>query len=222
MFHVKPEYSFLEEQILKYGDICNNNMEFLDQSLLFLQELLEYNKKVNLISRKDESNVVVNQWLHSLLAFSVVEKSGAGKILDFGSGGGFPGILLALYFKDISFVFVESVLKKTKFLEDVIWKLNLNNVKVVTGRVEKLPKSYIGSFDIVTARAVTNLTKLWDWANPLLKRKAFLLTWKKFNTPEIEELKQFSKNFERVDVLSPESVFGLERIEETRLVIVRK
>ncbi|MCK5075840.1 MAG: 16S rRNA (guanine(527)-N(7))-methyltransferase RsmG [Calditrichia bacterium] len=222
MFHVKPEYIFLKEQILKYGDVCHNDEKFIKSSLLFLEYLLEYNKKVNLISRKDEPNVIVNQWLHSLLSISVIEDSKAKKILDFGSGGGFPGILLALYFGDIQFTLVESIAKKSKFLDEVSFKLGLKNIKIITKRVENLSTNYRKRFDIVTARAVTNLSQLWQWAVPLLKPDGFLLTWKKYNTSEIEDLKQSYIKYKKISVISSENDYGLERIKETRLVLLKK
>ena len=164
MFHVKPEYEFLETQIQKYGDICQNNEKFIDQSLVFLQELLDYNKLVNLVSRKDVENVVVNQWLHSLLALPAIPKDGITQVLDFGSGGGFPGILMATYFPNVKFTLVESVAKKSLFLETVSVSLGLENVKVLTKRVENLSTNHRKRYDVVTARAVTNLTQLWKWS----------------------------------------------------------
>ena len=128
----------------------------------------------------------------------------------------------ALLFREKEFLLVESIAKKCKFLEDVSQALQLPNVVVCNERVENLSSGYRNRYDIVTVRAVTNLSQLWKWAVPLLKTNAFMLTWKKYNTPEIEDLKSSVRKQKMIRVLTPENDFGLERIKETRIIKVIK
>ena len=91
MFHVKPEYQFVEEPVYEYSKQMGLDTDFSRRSILFLEHLLDYNRKVNLVSRRDEQNIVINQWLHSLICLPLLKADQPDRVLDIGSGGGFPG-----------------------------------------------------------------------------------------------------------------------------------
>ena len=121
----------------------------------------EWNARINVISRKDMDHFYEHHVLHSLaLALPLQGMVAEGdRILDLGTGGGFPGIPLAIFFEQCDFVLCDSVGKKTKVASEVAAALKLENVKVVNDRAENLP----GSFDYVVLRAVTSLDKMLPW-----------------------------------------------------------
>ena len=128
----------------------------------------EWNEKINVISRKDIENLNVNHILHSLAIAKYTEFSAGSRILDLGTGGGFPGIPLAIMFPEVDFLLVDSVGKKLKVAEAAMEKLNLNNVTTHHGRVEELKGE---SFDFVITRAVAATEKLLFWTHNLYSEK---------------------------------------------------
>jgi 16S rRNA (guanine527-N7)-methyltransferase len=125
----------------------------------------EWNAQINVISRKDIDNVYEHHVLHSLAIARYLQVSGladdfaAGEILDLGTGGGFPGIPLAILFPSAKFVLCDSVGKKTIVAEAVAKALGLDNVTVVHARAEGLPQD----FDYVVSRAVASLPDFYPW-----------------------------------------------------------
>ena len=121
----------------------------------------DWNSKINVISRKDMDSFYEHHVLHSLALAIPLQKMlvPGDRILDLGTGGGFPGIPLAIMFEDCEFLLCDSVNKKTKVASEVAKALDLGNVTVVNDRAENLP----GSFDYVVSRAVTSLDKMLPW-----------------------------------------------------------
>lgn len=118
-----------------------------------------WNRLINVISRKDMDNFYTNHVLHSLSLAKVFTFEKGDIILDLGTGGGFPGIPLAILFEETQFILVDSIAKKIKVVNDVIEKLQLKNVVAITGRAEH----YRGKYRYVVTRAVAPLPKLLEW-----------------------------------------------------------
>lgn len=127
----------------------------------------EWNNKINVISRKDIENLYERHVLHSLMIRKVVEFKKGAQVLDLGTGGGFPGIPLAILYPEVSFTLVDGTRKKILVVEEVAKALELKNVRAMPVRAEELKER----FDFVVSRAVARLDKLLLWARPRLKQK---------------------------------------------------
>jgi 16S rRNA (guanine527-N7)-methyltransferase len=123
----------------------------------------EWNAQINVISRKDEYNFYLHHVLHSLAISKIIDFQSGTRILDIGTGGGFPGIPLAILFPDTQFVLVDSIGKKIKVVNGVAVSLGLTNVSGIHERVEKIP----GQFDFILSRAVAPLDDLLFWTKEL-------------------------------------------------------
>jgi 16S rRNA (guanine527-N7)-methyltransferase len=125
-----------------------------------LQELyVHWNEQINVISRKDTDNFYERHVLHSLGIAKVIQFKKDTKIMDVGTGGGFPGIPLAILFPDCDFLLVDSIGKKIKVVNEVAHELGLKNVRGLHERAEKVD----GTFDFVVSRAVTQMPEFITW-----------------------------------------------------------
>lgn len=155
--------------------ICEQHNLTIDEEArkrLELYEILlrEYNKSVNLISRKDVDNIWTNHILHSLSPLLLLSFAPGLRLLDIGTGGGLPGIPIAIARPDLSISLVDSIGKKTVVLDEIVTRLGIRNASVTNGRVESLAgrKDYRGRFEGIIARAVAPLSDLVRWSRPLL------------------------------------------------------
>jgi len=136
-----------------------------------LEELYkEWNSKINVISRKDIDGLYEKHVLHSLSIAAFTSFKTSANILDIGTGGGFPGIPLAIFFPEIQFHLVDSIGKKLKVVEAIAGTLGLNNITTKHIRVEEIKNS---KFDYVVSRAVAPLKDLWEWSKPLFQFQSF-------------------------------------------------
>lgn len=180
-----------------------------------LQSIYDHwNSQINVISRKDTENFYERHVLHSLGIAKVVQFFPGTKVLDIGTGGGFPGIPLAILFPECHFTLIDSIGKKIKVVKEVTHELNLKNVSAIHGRAEEIK----GEFDFVVSRAVTQMQEFTQWTkgkisakhknslqNGILYLKGGDLT---------EELKQFKKA-----QLYPISTYFPFEFFETKVVV---
>jgi 16S rRNA (guanine527-N7)-methyltransferase len=128
----------------------------------------DWNEKINVISRKDIDHLYPHHVLHSLAIAKVVTFKPGAAVLDLGTGGGFPGIPLAILFPETHFTLVDSIGKKIKVVQEIATAIGLENVTALHRRVEELKKP---QFDFAVTRAVTTLDKLYPWSARLISTK---------------------------------------------------
>ena len=143
----------------------------LDQLERFVHLLLEWNAKINLVSRKDEANIWRAHILHSaaiLIQADIPERS---KVLDLGSGGGLPGLVVKILRPDLDMTCLDATRKKMDAVADIARKLSLKDCATAWGRAEDLGKDkwFNAAYDIVLARAVAPLRDLIKWSTPFLR-----------------------------------------------------
>jgi len=127
----------------------------------------DWNSKINVISRKDMESLYEKHVLHSLAIAAGFELEAGAEIVDLGTGGGFPGIPLAIFFPEVRFHLVDSIGKKIKVVQAVSEAIGLKNVTTQHSRIEDIKNR---KFDYVVSRAVAPLGELWHWGKPLLKK----------------------------------------------------
>ncbi len=174
-----------------------------------------WNEKINVISRKDMDALWERHVLHSLAIAKVLSFEPGTKILDVGTGGGFPGIPLAILFPDSSFHLVDSVGKKIKVVNAVATELGLVNVTAEHGRMELLK----GSYDFVVSRAVARTKQLVKWTGHLIskdEKNALTNGWILLKGGDLkEEVKETKKKYSIYDL---SNYFDMEFFDTKKLV----
>ena len=137
----------------------------IDQFEQLLPLYKDWNAKINVISRKDIDALYERHVLHSLGIAKVIDFADGSKVIDAGTGGGFPGIPLAIMFPEVNFLLVDSIGKKIKVVEEISMALGLKNVSAIHERAEKISEK----FDYAVSRAVAPLSEMIQWLRPLIR-----------------------------------------------------
>jgi 16S rRNA (guanine527-N7)-methyltransferase len=127
----------------------------------------EWNEKINVVSRKDIDALYEKHILHSLAIAAICNFHNGAEVVDIGTGGGFPGIPLAIFFPEVSFLLSDSIGKKIKVVQEVANGIGLQNVTAIHSRVEDIKGK---SFDFAVSRAVAPLGDLWRWIKPAIRK----------------------------------------------------
>jgi 16S rRNA (guanine527-N7)-methyltransferase len=163
--------------VLSFRTTCaQNGLPLSDGHIILLEEyagrLLDWNKKVNVISRRHEENFWTSHALHCLTLFFKFEIPQGARVLDLGTGGGLPGVILKIVRPDLRFTLLDSTQKKINVVSDILKSLHLVEIEAVWGRAEDIGREpeYNAQFDFVVARGVAQLKELVRWSSPFLKK----------------------------------------------------
>ena len=163
----------------------------LKQFYNYMNLLIEWNKKINLTAITEPNEIILKHFIDSLTISKYI--SDGTRVVDVGTGAGFPGIPLKIYRQDIEITLLDSLQKRINFLDEVIRELNLEKIETIHSRVEDFgkDKKYREKFDIATSRAVANLATLSEYLLPLVKVWGKVISMK---GSLIEEELELSKN----------------------------
>lgn len=205
---------FLEESKKIGITLTKENLEKLEQ---YMTLLMDYTKHTNLTSIKDEKGIYLKHFYDSLTINKYIHEN--DKVLDIGTGAGFPGAVLAILNPKSNFTLLDSNNKKISFLKLLKEKLDLNNIELVNARAEDYVKNHLEEFDIVTSRAVAELRILLELSLPALKVGGLFLPLKSSLNEELANSKETmlvlnGKIVEKIEFLLP-----IEKSKRTVLII---
>lgn len=161
--------------------------EQLEKLDIYASFLIEYNNHTNLTAIKTIDEIYLKHFYDSLTLTKVIDLKECDNLLDIGSGAGFPGMVLKIFYPNLKVTLLDSNNKKTTFLKQLSEKLNVDNIEVINTRVENLAKERLNYYDVVTARAVTNMTILTELSMPLVKQNEYFIALKGSNKEEIDD-----------------------------------
>lgn len=180
-----------EEFYTKMKSFSNDiNIEMTENQIekfyIYMTQLLEWNKKMNLTAIEEENEIILKHFIDSLTIKGYIKD--AKSMIDIGTGAGFPGIPIAIINNNINITLLDSLNKRINFLNDIIQKLELNNVIAIHGRAEDIARleTYREKFDIVTSRAVAPFNILLEYMLPFNKVNGRSISMKGSNIEEIE------------------------------------
>jgi 16S rRNA (guanine527-N7)-methyltransferase len=198
----------------------------LDQFKALESLYQEWNAKINVISRKDTEGLYEKHVLHSLAIAAVFDFPPGLQVIDIGTGGGFPGIPLAIYFPEVRFHLVDSIGKKLKVVEGIAEAIGLKNISVQHTRAEEIKGR---KFDFAVSRAVAPLKELWNWSRPLLKNGHYTSpgSGENFSSGLVclkggDLANEISESGTRPSMVDIHSIFGEEYFREKYLLYVKK
>ena len=158
----------------------------LDKLNKFYSLLIEWNTKINLTRIVDKESIYLKHFYDSLTITKINDFSKVNSLVDVGTGAGFPGIVIKIFFPHIKVVLIDSNNKKVTFLTNLIKKLDLEDIIAVNTRSEEYAHQHLDSFDVVTARAVTTLPALIELCLPLVKVGGYFIPLKGNVSEELE------------------------------------
>lgn len=185
---------FIEFEKITKSELSKININATDKQInqlyLYMNLLIEWNEKINLTAIVEPKDIIIKHFIDSLTIEKYIKKD--SKLIDVGTGAGFPGIPLKIFRNDVNIVLLDSLNKRVKFLEEVIKKLELKDIYVFHGRAEEfsIKREYRETFDIATSRAVANMATLSEYLLPFVKIGGKMIAMK---GSEIEEELEESK-----------------------------
>ncbi len=188
----------------------------LSQLDTIYKTLIDTNKTMNLTRITDKENVYLKHFYDSLTLAKVYDLNKAQTLCDIGTGAGFPGLVLKIFYPNLDITLVDSLQKRVNYLNKLIEKLNLKGIKAYHNRAEDLIKER-KKFDIVTARAVANLSKLLLWTMPLINKNGSFLAMKGNVEEELNHAKDIMKKNNWY--VNKKEVFHLPNKEDIRTIL---
>ncbi len=174
-------------------DITN---EIYNKLYFYFESLVEWNNKFNMTTILEEKDVFLLHFYDSLCLIKAIQLNSVESLCDFGTGAGFPGLVLAIVFENINVTLIESNAKKCSFLEYIKKKLNLKNVEIINSRVEEYSRKNREKFDVVTCRAVTSIPIILELSTSLVKVNGYLSPLKSNCDEELLKYKYLLKELD--------------------------
>jgi 16S rRNA (guanine(527)-N(7))-methyltransferase RsmG len=158
----------------------NVSDELLEKLEIYAKELKEWNEKINLTAIKDDEGIAIKHFIDSLMLLKYISIPENSKIIDVGTGAGFPGLVIAAARSDVKVTLLDSTGKKLKVVEDIAQKMGLSNYEILNMRAEDAgqKKEYREQFDFSTARAVAELRVLSEYCLPFVKQNGYFISMK--------------------------------------------
>ena len=196
----------------------NITEEIMNKFDTYINFLIEYNEHTNLTAIKDYESILLKHFFDSLMLEHYFDFKDTRRILDIGTGAGFPGMILAIMHPEIEVTLLDSNNKKLKFLELLAEKINVKNIKIVHERAEDYVNRERQKFDVVTSRAVSDLEILSELSIPFLKIGGYFIPLKGKIDDELNRSKEIIKNLGG----NIKNIFNYELIKEnsTRNIIL--
>lgn len=178
-----------QNDFIKYIEELNISLTKLQLQQLntYYEMLVEWNEKMNLTGITEKSQVYLKHFYDSLTICKVIDLTQEDTLCDIGTGAGFPGMVLKIVFPNLKVTLVDSLNKRLKFLNEVINKLNLNNIETIHARAEEYAKNHREQYDVVTARAVSSLPILLEYCTPLVKVGKYFISLKSNVKDELKD-----------------------------------
>ena len=180
------DYNQFSDKLISIGKQINVdiNEEQANKFYKYMELLLEWNEKMNLTAITEPDEVILKHFIDSITVEKYINKE--AKIIDVGTGAGFPGIPLSIIRNDLNITLMDSLNKRIRFLDEVIEKNNLINVDTVHSRAEELARNtdYREKFDVATSRAVASLNVLLEYMVPFVKVGGYCICMKGSNVDE--------------------------------------
>ena len=199
----------------------------------YMNLLLEWNEKINLTAITNKEDIILKHFIDSLTISKYIDKN--SKLIDVGTGAGFPGIPIKIYRDDLEITLLDSLNKRINFLNEVIKELKLENIVAIHGRAEEIGrnKKYREYFDVATSRAVANLSTLSEYLVPFVKEDGIIISMKGDNIEEEQEeakraIKVLGAKIKKIDKFElpksdiKRSLVILKKVEKTPIKYPRK
>lgn len=175
-----------EEEMLEKSKILGVrfSVEQIEQFYRYMNLLIEWNEKMNLTAITEPKEIILKHFIDSITILKYIDDN--SKLVDVGTGAGFPGVPLSIMNPTLKITLVDSLNKRLIFLEEVVKELNLKNIEIVHARAEEFGqnKNYREKFDVATSRAVANLATLSEYLVPLVKIDGKIISMKASNAKE--------------------------------------
>lgn len=210
--------TYLKEITNKYSIIIDD--QNLEKFMTYKKLLQEWNEKINLTAIIDDKEIIIKHFIDSLTIEKYIPQN--AKVIDVGTGAGFPGIPLKIIRDDIEVVLLDSLNKRINFLDEVIKKCDLKNISTIHGRAEDIAhnKDFREKFDVSTARAVANISTLSELCTPFLKVGGTFVCMKGDAKKEMEDARNALKILGMKETLVDE--FRLDEVDSDRTIILYK